>query len=211
MFELPPPGYEEAWKQLIDPQGFWAPFGIMTAERRHPKFRTHGVGKCEWDGAVWPFATSQTLMAMANVLRHYEQPFVAKQHYLEAMQTYTKSQHKNGKPFIGEYLDETNGQWLTGDNPRSRYYNHSTYNDLIIGGLVGIVPRVDEKVEISPMLPADAWDWFCVQDVPYHGRRLAVMWDKTGARYGAEAGLAVYADDKLIGRSTQLAPLSTTL
>src|SRR5439155_7935472 len=41
-FNLPDPGFEEAWKQLIDPQGFWAPFGITTAERRHPKFRSHG-------------------------------------------------------------------------------------------------------------------------------------------------------------------------
>ena len=41
-----------AWKQLTDPQGFRAPFGITTAERRHPQFRTHGVGTCEWDGGA---------------------------------------------------------------------------------------------------------------------------------------------------------------
>jgi hypothetical protein len=71
MFNLPDAGkdYETAWAQLTDPEGFRAPFGITTAERRHPKFRSHGVGTCEWDGAVWPFATSQTLVALANVLQ----------------------------------------------------------------------------------------------------------------------------------------------
>lgn len=48
-------GFEEAWTQFNDPHGFRAPFGITTAERRHPQFRSHGVGTCEWDGALWPF------------------------------------------------------------------------------------------------------------------------------------------------------------
>ena len=62
-FDLPDDDakYDVAWAQLADPQGFSAPYGITTAERRHPQFRTHGYGHCEWDGAVWPFATSQTL------------------------------------------------------------------------------------------------------------------------------------------------------
>src|SRR5262249_36281677 len=51
-FELPEKnhGYEAAWAQLTDEQGFRAPLGITTAERRHPQFRSHGVGGCEWDG-----------------------------------------------------------------------------------------------------------------------------------------------------------------
>ena len=55
-----------AWKQLMDPGGFLAPFGLTTAERRHPEFRSHGCCQCEWDGAVWPFATSQTLVALQH-------------------------------------------------------------------------------------------------------------------------------------------------
>jgi len=75
-FNLPACGHEAAWAQLTDPQGFRAPFGITTAERRHPKFRSHGCCKCEWDGAVWPFANVQTLVALGNVLRDYPQKFV---------------------------------------------------------------------------------------------------------------------------------------
>ncbi len=36
-FNLPDNGFEDAWIQLIDPHGFWAPFGITTAEQRHPR------------------------------------------------------------------------------------------------------------------------------------------------------------------------------
>ena len=66
MFGLPDDNqkFAAAWAQLTNPQGFSAPYGITTAERRHPEFRTHGFGHCEWDGAAWPFATSQTLTAM---------------------------------------------------------------------------------------------------------------------------------------------------
>ena len=77
--------FNVAWTELADPQGFNARYGITTAERRHPQFRSHGYGHCEWDGAVWPFATSQTLVALANVLRHYPQDFVLLKDYLQAM------------------------------------------------------------------------------------------------------------------------------
>ena len=72
-FDLPEHGYEQAWQQLTDPDGFKAPMGITTAERRHPQFRSHGLDTCEQDGAVWPYATSQMLVALANVIRNYEQ------------------------------------------------------------------------------------------------------------------------------------------
>lgn len=210
-FHLPDEGYEEAWAQLVDSEGFWAPFGITTAEQRHPKFRSHGVGRCEWDGAVWPFATSQTLGALANVLNDYRQSYVTTEHYLQAMQTYARSHHRNGEPYIGEYLDETTGEWLKGDNPRSRYYNHSTFGDLVITGLVGLRPRSDQIVQVSPLLPAGAWDWFCLGEVPYHGRRLAIVWDRTGTKYGVGKGFSVFADGTRLAHADTLTRIEGVL
>ena len=205
-FDLPDAGrgYEDAWRHFVDEQGFRAPAGIATAERRHPRFRSHGVGKCEWDGAAWPFATSQTLNALANVLRKYDQPYVTKRHYLDAMRTYAKSHQKNGKPYIGEYHDEVTGEWLKGDNPRSRYYNHSTFCDLVISGLVGIVPRADDVVELHPLLPPDAWDHFCLDNVPYHGRTLTISWQREG-------GLTVLANGERMAHAATLAPFTAPL
>jgi hypothetical protein len=210
-FNLPDRGREAAWAHLVDEQGFWAPAGLTTAERRHPRFRSHGVGKCEWDGASWPFATSQTLTALANVLRRYDQPHVTKQHYLDALRIYAKAHTKNGQPYIGEYHDEVTGEWLKGDNPRSRYYNHSTFADLVISGLVGLVPRSDNVIEVHPLLPDRAWDWFCVDNIPYHGRTLTIAWDRTGNKYGHGAGLSVAVDGEHVASGPTLAPLTAEM
>ncbi|MDW7979498.1 MAG: trehalase family glycosidase, partial [Verrucomicrobiales bacterium] len=206
MFHLPEPGrgFEVAWAQLTDPGGFRAPFGITTAERRHPRFRSRGVGTCEWDGAVWPFATCQTLYALANVLRDYPQNIVSVRDYLDAFLTYVHCQHANGRPYIGEYLDEVTGDWINGAGGRSRYYNHSTFADLLITGVVGLRPRPDDVVEVWPLLTDDTWDWFCLDGVKYHGRLLTILWDRTGSRYGRGAGLQVLADGKQIVRSDRL-------
>jgi hypothetical protein len=203
-FDLPQPGYERAWLHLLDPQGFEAPMGITTAERRHPDFRSHGVGTCEWDGAVWPYATSQTLVGLANVIRNYEQSHVTKADHFDALLTYARSHRYRGKPYIGEYLDEKNGTWLKPDSDRSRYYNHSTFCDLVISGPVGLVPREDNTVLVDPLLPADAWDWFCLDGVAYHGHILTILWDRSGDKYNKGEGLHVFAGGTEIASSNEL-------
>ena len=207
-FNLPEPSYEQAWRQLTDPQGFKAPMGITTAERRHPQFRSHGVGTCEWDGAVWPYATSQTLTALANVLRDYQQPYVTKADYFEALTTYARSHRHKDKPYIGEYLDEVTGEWLKPDTNRSRYYNHSTFCDLVISGLAGLVPRQDDTIEVDPLLPADTWDWFCLDGLLYHGHTLTIVWDRTGEKYRKGKGLSIFCDGRRIAASDELTRLT---
>lgn len=205
-FHLPEPGqgYEAAWAELNDERGFRAPFGLTTAERRHPRFRSHGVGTCEWDGAVWPFATSQTLTALANVLRDYPQQVVTKRDHFDAFLTYVRSHRYDGKPYLGEYQDERTGQWLKGRDPRSYYYNHSTFADLLITGVVGLRPRADDTIEVDPLLPEDTWAWFCLDNVRYHGRDVTILWDRDGSRYGRGAGLQVLVDGRQVARSDRL-------
>ena len=204
------PKYSVAWIQAGDPEGFSAPYGQTTAERRHPLFRTHGTGKCEWDGAVWPFATSQTLTAMANFINDYTNvpsgfPTGAPDSlYFAELEKYMQSQHMRGKPYIGEYLDETTGYWLKGDQERSRYYNHSTWNDLIITGLCGLRPRADNTLQVNPLLPKDKWDYFCLDNVLYHGHNLTILYDKDGSRYHAGKGLRIYVDGQLKGQRDDL-------
>jgi hypothetical protein len=212
-FHLPKPGegHEIAWAQLMDVGGFRAPAGITTAERRHPGFRSHGVGTCEWDGAIWPFASAQTLDALANVVRDYPQDVVGAEDYFDAFLAYAQSQHAGDRPFIGEYLDEVTGDWINGRDGRSRYYNHSTFADLLITGVVGLRPRADEVVEVEPLLPPGAWDWFCLDRIKYHGRALTILWDQDGTRYGCGAGLQVLADGKPIARGDRLTKISGKL
>jgi hypothetical protein len=212
-FQLPEPdrGYEVAWRQFTDERGFKAPWGITTAERRHPQFRTHGTGTCEWDGAVWPFATSQTLTALANLLNNVPQTAVTNRDWFDAFLTYTRSQVYDALPYIGEYQDETTGAWLKARDPRSFYYNHSTYADLLITGLVGLRPRADDTIEISPLLPPEAWPWFCLEGVRYHKHDLTILWDRDGSHFGGAAGLALQIDGKEVARTPRLERMTASL
>ena len=222
--------YDVAWEQLLDEQGFSAPYGLTTAERRHPEFRSHGVGKCEWDGAIWPFATSQTLTALANYLervKNNEEIAIASGRaeeaakanhtfstlqlsYFRQMKLYTESQHHRGRPYIGEYLDEKTGAWLMGDRERSRYYNHSTYNDLIITGIVGLRPQQDGSIVINPLVPQGQWPYFCLDGVTYRGHTLTIIWDQDGQRYHQGSGLTLLVDGHPVASRKDLGVISIT-
>ncbi|HTM99679.1 MAG TPA: glycosyl hydrolase family 65 protein [Pedobacter sp.] len=207
-FNLPvdKPEYAKAWDQLLDTSGFNAPWGLTTAERREPTFRTRGTGhSCEWDGALWPFATSQTLKGLANLLTNYKNhgKMTADVFYNE-LHKYALSHTKNGKPYIGEYQDEKNGEWLKGDNPRSSFYNHSTFNDLVINDLIGIKPRADNILEINPLIPKGKWDWFRLANVTYHDKTIDIVWDKTGKKYNQGQGFQVLVNGKQVYKGKEL-------
>lgn len=214
-FNLPPDKKQYAlqWNELTDTTGFCAPWGITTAERRHPLFRTHGSGHgCEWDGAVWPYATTQTLKGLSNLLTNYDHhatmtPAV----FYNELHKYAWSHQKRGLPYLGEYQDEKTGEWLKGDNPRSSYYNHSSFADLIINDLVGLKPREDNVLELHPLLPKGQWDWFRLEDVKYHGKMLSFYWDKDGTKFGQGRGFRVVADGKKIYEGKKLKPLKIKL
>lgn len=223
-FNLPKPGKEEAWKQLTDPKGFKAPYGPTTTEQRNERFMFKNEHECLWNGPSWPYATSQTLTAMANLLNHYRQNYVSKKDYLELLRTYTQSQHlklPNGKiiPFIDEDLNPFTGDWIArtslysmppekqqekGGKDRGRDYNHSTFNDLIITGLVGLRPRIDQIVEVNPLVPTGSLEYFCVDGIRYHDYDLTILYDRTGTRYNKGKGLHVYANGKEIGSTPGL-------
>jgi hypothetical protein len=211
-FGLPEPGrgYERAWAQLRDEKGFNAPAGLTTAERRDPTFRTRGIRTCEWDGAVWPFATSQTLTALARVVRDYPQDVVTAGDYFAAFQTYVRCHRYDGRPYIGEYLDEKSGEWIMGPNPRSRFYHHSTFADLLIDGVIGLRARADDQLVLEPLLPADKWTWFALEGVRYAGHDVTVLWDRDGTKFGV-AGLRLFVDGQLAAQSAQLGRLAARL
>jgi len=232
-FNLPDQGYEQTWKQLMDPQGFYAPFGPTTAEQRHPRFAVSYKGhECQWNGPSWPYATSVTLTALANLLHNYKQDVVTTADYFAMLKIYTKShslKREDGRivPWIDENLNPQTGDWIArtrlktwkngtwdagkGGQERGKDYNHSTYCDLIISGLVGLRPRPDDTVEVHPLVPADTWDWFCLDNVLYHGRILTILWDKTGDKYGRGKGLRAFADGREIAKSDSLGQVTGTL
>jgi len=219
-FDLPDdqPECAAAWKQLMDPQGFYAPYGPTTAERRNQDFQIPYEGDdCQWNGPSWPFATTITLRALANLLNGYQQHAVAKSDYFETFSIYTKSQHlklPDGRtvPFIDEDLNPLTGEWLARAMKirkktfygRGDHYNHSGFADLVITGLAGLRPRADSTVEVNPLVPAGKWEWFCLDRIPYHGRLLTILWDQTGGKFGKGQGLRVLAGGSEIAHGAEL-------
>ena len=202
-------GYEEAWRQLTDPMGFAGRYGPTVAERRHPGFEINRTG-CRWSGASWPFSTSQTLTALANLLNDYNQNVVSRHDYFYLLMRYARSHSilddaRRAHPWIDESLDPDTGRWITngGAYPatRGRYYNHSTFCDLFISGLIGLRPSDGNVLIVNPLVPTDVWDYFCLDNVSYHGHRVTVLWDKTGERYRRGQGLRVLIDAEEVGRS----------
>jgi hypothetical protein len=117
-FNLPDPPCSVAWKRIMDPQGFYAPFGPTTAEQRHPRFTLSYKGhECQWNGPSWPYATAVTLTAMANLLNNYQQDAVSRADYFDLLRIYTKSHRlklDDGRtvPWIDENLNPQTGGWI---------------------------------------------------------------------------------------------------
>jgi Glycosyl hydrolase family 65, C-terminal domain/F5/8 type C domain len=71
-------------------------------------------------------------------------------------------------------------------------------------------PRADNIIEVNPLVP-DAWNYFALDDVAYHGHRLSVIWDRDGTRYSRGKGLMIFVDGRKIADSPRLGRLTGTL
>ena len=199
--------HDMAWKKLMDRDGFYADFGPSTVERNDPMFLLQ-KSCCWWSGQSWPYATTQTLKGLANVVQRQVRPDLpsppTKADYLQLLQIYARSHRKNGQPYLAEALHPDTGSFDGHDGyNHSEHYFHSGFCDLVITGLVGLTPRDDETLLIHPLAPAE-WDYFALDDVPYRGHRVSILWDKTGQRYKFGEGLHVFVDGHLATTSATL-------
>ncbi|BCJ48624.1 hypothetical protein Asp14428_00990 [Actinoplanes sp. NBRC 14428] len=210
-FHMPPARDAVAWQQLTDPQGFAAPYGPTTTERRSPWFMHDALaGCCRWDGPSWPFATSQTLTALANQLIDYPaQPYVDAGDFYDILRGYALTQRKDGRPYVAEAHHPDEDRWIYDGRGHSEDYNHSTFNDIVLSGLLGIRPQDGDSVRLAPLAPA-SWDHFAAENVPYHGRNLTVVWDRDGTAYGKGKGLRVWIDGVLRHAQGSLRPVTVT-
>lgn len=231
-FNLPDPQYAVAWKQAMDPRGFFAPFGLTTAEQRHPQFALSYTGhECQWNGPVWPYATAVTLTGLANLLNGPAQDAIGAKDYFALLKIYAQSHRlklddgrvvpwidENQHPTTGDWISRTrlkvwkNGTWDAGKGgvERGKDYNHSTYCDLVISGLIGLRARADDTVEVNPLVPP-SWDYFCLDQIAYHGVNLTILFDQAGTRYGKGQGLRVFADGREIAASKKVARVTGRL
>ena len=207
-FNLPDAGYEKAFIQLKKEDGFLGKYGLMTAERRHQRFCYAADHECLWNGPVWPYATTQTLVALANLLRNYHQNYVDKEDYYHLLRQYAQSQHLRRAdgtllPWIDEDMDPDTGEWTArrilsengwkkekGGYERGKDYNHSMFCDLIFSGLLGI-DSDGTSLELHPIIPDD-WEYFRVEKLWFQGQCYDILFDRQGNHYGVGKGLHIH-------------------
>ncbi|MDR1815031.1 MAG: hypothetical protein LBR18_09335 [Tannerella sp.] len=232
-FNIADEKYATAWRFLMNPKHFYAPYGPTTAEQCHPEFEISYKGhECQWNGPSWPYSTSVTLTGMANMLNNQRQNYISKQDYFDLLKIYARSHHllkedgtvvpwidENLNPFTGDWIARTrlktwqNGTWSAGKGgeERGKDYNHSTFCDLIITGLIGIRPEGSNQLTVNPLIPKGIWDYFCLDDVQYKGHKLTIIYDKTGKKYKKGAGFRIFVDGKLAAKSKSITKIKTSL
>lgn len=199
IYGIPPKGEdrEKAFTQLWDQNGFYGTYGPTTAERRHPDFMKEFDHECLWNGPSWPFATTQTLSAMITLLQNYEQSTVSHEDFLRLLTIYAKSQHDGDRPYIDENLDADTGKWIAREILKERNdplaergedYNHSAFIDLVIRGVCGLIPTIDNALTVAPL--GTSLSEFTLHGVCIHGHTVDVLWSQT-------EGLRVYVDGNL--------------
>ncbi|KAG5806806.1 hypothetical protein H9Q74_008961 [Fusarium xylarioides] len=197
-----------AFSQLKDPQGFFSNSGPTTAERRSKWFMHEAENCCRWDGPSWPFATSQTLTAVENVLQNYPaQSYITAEDYYEMLHRYARTQYEHGQPYVAEAHHPDEDRWMYDGYNHSEDYNHSTFVDNVLAGLIGLRAQSGDEIVVNPLTPSN-WNYFAVENVAYHSHSITVLWDKTGSVYNRGQGLRVYVDGQLARSRETIGPLT---
>ncbi len=223
LFGIPDACHETAWNALLDSNVFLAPAAIPFLDQSDPGFALNYTGhSCQWNGPSWPLATGLTIKALAELLHSEGEHPLSKKDYFFFLRQYASNQRitlpdgrripwidENQHPYTGEWIAKTKRGGFSSDVGTD--YNHSAFADLVITGLFGICPSLDDILMIDPLLPDGVWDHFCLDGVPYHSHELCLMFDKTGLKYNKGKGFAVFVDGKEKIRTENISTLKIEL
>jgi len=217
--------YAAAWEPLMRETGFWAPRGLTYPARDTPGFDLSvdlNRHECLWNGPSWPYATSVALTALYETLQSGVRLPLDEDAFAKLLVQYA-AQHRlvradgSTVPWIDENLDPMTGEWIARRHmiawdaegvrklryrERGKDYNHSTFCDLVIAGLCGLVPQDGDEIVVKPLAPK-SWDWWCVDGVRYRGKNVTILFDRDGTKYGKGKGLVVLSE-----KAEGIAPVS---
>ena len=121
----------------------------------------------------------------------------------------TQAQFENG-----DFSRPVTVQAATGE----RDYFAFPWIDLLLTGVIGLVPRTDDVLQVRPNLPSmesGGWAYFCVQDMPYRNHLLTIVWDNPAydedAFHDGDKGLTVYVGGKRLHHQSDLTPFTVNL
>ncbi|MGH7790306.1 MAG: MGH1-like glycoside hydrolase domain-containing protein [Candidatus Binatia bacterium] len=199
------PRYTPALAALVDPDDFWARYPPVITSLRHYRDWTW-----EMDGLtrnIAPHPISMGARTALQAIKHYHQDAVTPAHFMELMRRYNDlvypGVHPNDplwRPNVHEYYSKWE-PYAQSPRPKASDISHdfhSMYLSLVVEGVVGLTPRVDEQIELQPM--ALDWPYFLLDGLRYRGHDLTIVWDRPDgqARYpGYPEGFSLYIDGQL--------------
>ncbi|KAK8256672.1 Six-hairpin glycosidase-like protein [Phyllosticta capitalensis] len=198
-----------------DGEGFLTEFGPTTLEQRNPYYTAlkNSTYCCVWNGQSWPFSTGVYLGTLARIARANMSELVTKEFWGSEFEKYVRTNYRDGVPYTAESHYPTVDMWSGDHANHSEHYLHSTFFDNVFANLLGIIPTLDDRLELRPLVP-DNWTHFAVENLPYHGSLLTLLWDRDGAHYtqaNHSAGLSIFHNGALLHTQPALGPLNLTL
>jgi hypothetical protein len=192
----------KAFPLLTDRSVFLSDTGLATADRSNPRYLYGANHECLWNGYIWPFATSQTLDACINAMNKYGNEVMSDDDFAMLLSQYAAMHYMvndDGKKvnWIDEMMHPDKLLWDTrawlysdkytpnkGGKDRGKDYNHSTFCDIVIRGLIG-VDEENGKLIVRPHIPAE-WDYLKLEDLTFRGKKYDITYDKSGKKYGVK-------------------------
>ncbi len=214
--------FDQAWDKLLSKEGFHAPYGLTYVVQNHKEFALNYTGHhCQWNGPSWPLTSSATLDTLSRMLQKRNCDYVDRNDYCTLLSIYANSHRRtleDGRviPWIDENIHPYTGDWISrtiintqeGESfkgkERGREYNHSSFCDLVLGGLLGIVANEDNSISIIPMISDCKWHYFSVTNLYIKGCDIDIYFDKNGTVYDKGAGLFLYVNGVLIRQEEKL-------
>lgn len=205
--ELAPnePRYTAALAALVDPDDFWARYPPVITSLKHYK-------TWDWtmDGLtrnIAPHPISMGARTALQAIKHYDNHPITPARFMELMRRYNDLLYPGVHPSDPTWrpnAHEYYSKWEPyAQSPRPKPSDishdfHSMYISLVVEGVVGLTPRIDERIELQPM--AQEWSYFALDGLRYRGHNLTMIWDRPDGevRYqGRPEGFSLYIDDQL--------------
>ncbi len=169
-------------RNLTNPATFWPAYPVPTVPQDDPEFEPANY----WRGPTWIHLNRWIIKGLLRYGYRAEATELARRTFRLMLST--------GRPTCNECYNP-----LTGAEARTADLSWSgLVADLIITTIGGIVPRPDGQLECDPL--DFGLDAFVLDNVPYHGHRIRLAYDRTG-------GYRVAADGKVLARRAEIGPV----
>ena len=197
----------------LDEEHFLTEYGPTTLEMTNPYYTAlkNTTYCCMWQGQSWPFSTSVYLGTLARIARDGLSSVITPELFNQELTKYVKTNYKDGVPYTAESHYPTVDMWSGDTSNHSEVYLHSTYIDNIFTNLLGIIPDFGDVLVMKPLIPEN-WTHFAVENLPYHGSLLTLVWDEDGTHYqGCAAGFSLYSNGTLFHHQQTLEAVNISL